>query len=53
MPSNAFTMRLTPAQTKVVEKLSAKLGIDKTNVIRLAIARLAEAEGVIHNSPPR
>lgn len=47
MPKDTFTLRLSPAQSRILQLLAAKLGIDKTNVIRLAIARLGEAEGVL------
>jgi len=40
------TLRLSAVQIEVVEKLARKLQIDSTNVIRIAIARLAEQEGV-------
>jgi hypothetical protein len=46
MPKHALTLRLSPAQAGTLEQLSHKLGIDKTNIIRLAIARLAESEGI-------
>lgn len=36
---------LTPAQIKLLGMLSKKLQLDRTNLIRLAIARLAEGEG--------
>jgi predicted DNA-binding protein len=39
-------IRLSPAQEKLLAKLSKKLGVDTTNVIRIAIHRLAEAEGI-------
>ena len=42
------TLRLSPAQRRVLQRLARKLQIDQTNVIRLAISRLAEAEGVLH-----
>lgn len=42
-----LTLRLSPAQRTQLARLSSKLGVDKTNLIRLAIARLAEAEGVL------
>jgi len=48
MPTLAqMTLRLSAAQRKVLQRLSRKLQIDQTNVIRLAITRLAEAEGVL------
>jgi hypothetical protein len=34
----------TPAQVKVPEKLSARLGLDITNTIRYCVARVAEQE---------
>jgi len=42
-----LTLRLSAAQRSQLARLSKKLGVDKTNLIRLAIARLAEAEGVL------
>jgi len=36
----------SPAQMKVLEKLALKPGLDKTNVIRYCVARVAEQEGV-------
>lgn len=50
MPPYAFTIRFSPAQTQLLEQLSAQLGIDKTNVIRIAITRLAQAEGVLRSN---
>lgn len=47
-----MTLRFTPAQNRTLQQLSAKLGIDKTNIIRLAVARLAESEGIF-NKPER
>jgi predicted DNA-binding protein len=46
-PLKQTAIRLSPANLKMLDKLSAKLGLDRTNVIRLAIARLAESEGVM------
>jgi predicted DNA-binding protein len=46
-PLKQTAIRLSPGTLKILAKLSAKLGIDRTNVIRLAIARLAESEGVV------
>ena len=43
-------VRLNDAQFRLLAKLSVKLGLDRNNVIRLALARLAEAEGLI--KPP-
>jgi antitoxin component of RelBE/YafQ-DinJ toxin-antitoxin module len=40
------TLRLSAIQRAQLEKLAAKLQIDVSNVIRLAITRLAEEEGV-------
>ena len=40
------TIRLSPTQRAQLKKLAEKLGVDQTNVIRVAIARLAEQEGV-------
>lgn len=41
-----ITLRLTPTQKAQLNRLALKLGIDRSNVIRLAIARLAESEGI-------
>lgn len=48
---HVLTIRLSPSQYKVLGRLEAKLNIDKTNIIRLALTRLAEAEGLLH--PPK
>ena len=42
-----FTVRLSAAQYRILEKLERKLNIDKTNVIRLAITRMAESENFL------
>jgi len=43
----AITLRLSAAQLRSLKLLEKKLGLDRTNVIRLAITRLAEAENVV------
>ena len=40
------TLRLSSVQIEMLEKLSVKLQIDQANVVRVAIARLAEQEGI-------
>jgi hypothetical protein len=42
-----MTVRLSSIQKTQLAKLSEKLQIDQVNVIRLAIARLAEEEGIV------
>jgi hypothetical protein len=42
-----LTIRLSKAQYRALEKLEGKLNLDKTNVIRLALTRLSEAEGIL------
>jgi len=42
----ATTLRLTSVQRAQLAKLAKKLGIKEANVIRMAIARLADAEGI-------
>jgi hypothetical protein len=32
---------------RLLDKLGAKTGLNRTNVIRLAIAKLAESEGIM------
>lgn len=44
---------LSPAQLRILEKLSTKLGLDKTNTIRYCVARVAELEGFGHERPGR
>jgi hypothetical protein len=41
-----FHVRIGPGQRRQLERLSKKLGVDASNVIRIAIAKLAEAEGI-------
>ncbi|HVJ09254.1 MAG TPA: hypothetical protein VM554_12810 [Acidisarcina sp.] len=41
------TLRLSSVQIRQVNQLAQKLQLDRANVIRLAIARLAEAEGIV------
>jgi predicted transcriptional regulator len=36
----------TAPQFKMLEKLAAKLGLDKTNTIRYCVARVAEQEAI-------
>jgi hypothetical protein len=45
-PKKIKTIRLSPLDEKLLAKLSKKLGLDPTNVIRHAIYRLAESEGI-------
>ena len=45
-PKQVTSIRLSPGQLRKLEKLSKKLDISKANVLRLAITRLAEAEGI-------
>ena len=40
------SFRISPDQMRKLDKLSKKLGINKANVVRMAINRLAEAEGI-------
>jgi antitoxin component of RelBE/YafQ-DinJ toxin-antitoxin module len=50
-PSKTLQIRLTPVQWRLTRRLCAKLGLDHSNVFRLALARLAEQEKVL-NPPP-
>ena len=45
-PMKQISLRLSTTQRTTLLKLSDKLQIDQANVIRLAIARLAEQEGI-------
>jgi antitoxin component of RelBE/YafQ-DinJ toxin-antitoxin module len=42
-----FHVGLSAAQAKVLEKLAAKLGLDKSNAIRYCISRIAEQEHIL------
>ncbi len=42
-----------PAQLKVLEKLSTKLGLDITNTIRYCVSRIAEQENIGRERPGR
>lgn len=52
MALTPIAVRLSKAQIAVLNRLSAKLGMDKTNLIRMAIHRLGEVEGVLLDVPP-
>ena len=41
-----ITIRFSPSQLRALAQLARKLEIDRANVIRLAVAKLAESEGV-------
>lgn len=45
-PMKATVIRLSSVQRPQLTRLAAKLGVNRTNVIRLAIARMAEQEGL-------
>ena len=47
MSTRTIHIRLSTAHLRLLDKLSIKTGLDRTNVIRLAVARLAESEGVL------
>lgn len=42
-----MTIRLSKIQREQLARLAQKLQIDQSNVIRLAITRLAESEGLL------
>lgn len=47
-----FSVRLSDATTRTLDLLRRKLGLnDQADVIRLAISRLAEAEGITPARP--
>ncbi len=45
------TFRLGPETTRLLEALAARLEIDRTAVLRLAVRRLARAEGIESPAP--
>ena len=44
--SKTVQVRFSPSLLRVLRKLSEKTGLDHSNVIRLAVTKLAEAEGI-------
>jgi hypothetical protein len=53
MAKHTLTIRLSAAQYRTLQQLEKKLSIDKTNLIRLALTRFAEAEGLFTLLPGR
>jgi len=45
-PKKMRSFRLSQVQLRKIDKLAKKLDINKANVVRLAINRLAELEGI-------
>jgi len=45
-----INIRLSVSQLRALEQLARKLQIDRSNVIRVAIAKLAESEGITNTS---
>jgi hypothetical protein len=45
-PTKTVQIRFSPATLRVLAKLSSKTGLARNNVIRYAVARLAEREGI-------
>jgi predicted transcriptional regulator len=41
-----IAIRLSSTQLRALEQLAKKLQIDRANVIRLAISKLSESEGI-------
>jgi predicted DNA-binding protein len=46
-------LRLSKRQVDCLDKLSEETGFDRTNLIRLAIARMIESENVASDALPR
>lgn len=46
-PMKRMTLRISTVQRAQLKKLAEKLQIDQANVLRLAITRLAESEGIV------
>jgi hypothetical protein len=49
---HSTTLRLSSIQRSQLKRLSDKLQIDQANVMRLALTRLAEQEGIIQGKRP-
>ena len=43
-----LNMRLTPEDVRLLGKLAARLGLKVSQVVRLAIRKLADSEGMKH-----
>lgn len=48
-----YTARLDDEEKAMLGRLAAKLGIARAGVLRMAIRRLAEVEGVVASGPFR
>ncbi len=46
-PTKQMTLRLSNIQRSQLKRLAEKLQIDQANVLRLALTRLAEQEGIL------
>lgn len=44
--SKIVQVRFNPSLLRVLRKLSEKTGLDHSNVIRMAVMKLAETEGI-------
>ena len=47
MTMQRLHLGIAAAQLKNLDKLAKKLGLDRTNAIRYAMARTLEAEGIV------
>ena len=52
MALKRLQLGLSTAQVRLLEKLSAKLGLDKTNTLRYCLNRVAELEGLLKEQNP-
>jgi len=46
MPKKAVSYRLTEEDKQIIELLAQHFGVSETDIIKLAIRKLAKAEGV-------
>jgi len=53
MDQKRVHLRFSAAQHKLLERLAAKLSLDKSNTIRYCVARVAEQEGLSKQSAPK
>jgi len=49
---DTITMRMEPTALRRLEALAARLSLSRTAVVHLALAKLAQAEGLA-DAPPR
>jgi predicted transcriptional regulator len=52
-PMKKRTVRFSSITTEMLKKLSDKYQVDEASIIRMAIAQLAEREGIVLSKRPK